>query len=56
MKHQSPASWSTSPFKDVAEVITGTTPSTQCREYYGGSVPFVGPAELGGVKPVVLQK
>lgn len=39
MKYQFPASWSIKSFKDVAEVITGTTPSTQCPEYYGGSVP-----------------
>ncbi|WP_066424929.1 restriction endonuclease subunit S [Anabaena sp. 4-3] len=52
MKHQFPSDWTTSPFRNVAEVITGTTPSTQYPEYYGGSVPFVGPAELGGAEPV----
>lgn len=52
MKYQFPTSWTTSPFKNVAEVITGTTPSTQYPEYYGGSVPFVGPAELGRAEPI----
>ncbi|MFO0575679.1 MAG: restriction endonuclease subunit S [Polyangia bacterium] len=37
---------------EVAEVVTGTTPSTSCPEYYGGEVPFVGPAELGDTRPI----
>ena len=35
-------------FSDVAEVVTGTTPSTNHPEYYGGDVPFVKPPDLCG--------
>ena len=52
MRHKFPLSWSTHSFKEVAEVITGTTPLTSHPEYYGGSIPFIGPAELGGMEPI----
>jgi type I restriction enzyme S subunit len=52
MKNKIPLSWPTYSFKEVAEVITGTTPSTNHPEYYGGFIPFIGPAELGGVEPI----
>ncbi|WP_293351503.1 MULTISPECIES: restriction endonuclease subunit S [unclassified Microcoleus] len=50
MRHKFPPLWPTRSFKEVAEVITGTTPLTSHPEYYGGSIPFIGPAELGGVE------
>ena len=52
MRHKFPPSWPTRSFKEVAEVITGTTPLTSHPEYYGGSIPFIGPAELGGVESI----
>lgn len=52
MKHIFPTSWPTHSFKEVAEVITGTTPLTSHPEYYGGSIPFIGPAELGRVESI----
>ena len=33
---------------DVAEIVTGSTPSTNRSEYYGGDVPFVKPPDLHG--------
>ncbi len=38
---------------DVAEVVTGSTPSTFCPEYYGGEIPFVGPSDLGNTEPIL---
>lgn len=32
--------------KDVGITSTGTTPSTEHREYYNGDIPFIGPADL----------
>jgi len=37
----------------VAEVVTGTTPPTNHPDYYGNSVPFVGPADLGKSEPII---
>jgi type I restriction enzyme S subunit len=37
---------------DVAEVVTGTTPSKAELGYYGGSIPFVTPAELERDAPI----
>ena len=37
----------------VAEVITGSTPSTKNNEYYDGEILFVSPADLGSMKYVL---
>ena len=34
------------PIKKIGRVITGKTPSTQCREYYGDGYMFITPVEL----------
>jgi type I restriction enzyme, S subunit len=47
MSDKLPINWNIYSFREIAEVVTGTTPSTNHAEYYGGSFPFVGPAELG---------
>ncbi|HAU2169456.1 TPA: restriction endonuclease subunit S [Legionella pneumophila] len=39
-------SWHTVKLSDVAEVVTGTTPSKQNLEYYGNKIPFITPSEL----------
>ncbi|WP_414552762.1 restriction endonuclease subunit S [Anabaena sp. CCY 0017] len=52
MRHKFPLSWPIISFKEVAEVVTGTTPLTSHPEYYGGSIPFIGPAELGKVESI----
>lgn len=44
--------WKTRRLAEVAEVVIGTTPSTSRPEYYGGEVPFVGPADLGDTRPI----
>lgn len=41
------------PICDLGTVITGTTPPTQHREYFGGRIPFVNPGDLGSNKYVV---
>jgi type I restriction enzyme, S subunit len=47
MSDKLPINWNIYSFREIAEVVTGTTPSTNHAEYYGGFFPFVGPAELG---------
>jgi len=47
-----PNGWSLKLISDTSKVITGNTPSTKIREYYGGNIPFVSPADLGGSKHI----
>jgi len=41
-----PEDWQVLPVSRAGRVITGTTPSTKVASYYGGTVPFITPAEL----------
>ena len=41
-----PACWEVVRLEDVAEVITGSTPSRKVNEYYGGNIPWVKPSDL----------
>ena len=45
-KTQIPEGWRLVRLGDVAEVVTGNTPSREVREYYGGAVPWVKPSDL----------
>ena len=47
-----PNGWSLKLISDTSKVITGNTPSTKIKEYYGGNIPFVSPADLGGSKHI----
>jgi len=47
-----PSHWNVMKFSEVAEVITGTTPSTKHPEYYGGKIPFVTPSDLDATLPI----
>lgn len=38
--------WPLVPIKDVANVVTGKTPSKKMSEYFNGEIPFITPAEL----------
>ena len=53
MSPKFPPSWTIHLFKEIAEVITGTTPLTSHPQYYGGSIPFIGPTELGREDPII---
>jgi type I restriction enzyme S subunit len=33
-------------FKEIAQIVTGSTPSKKNSEYFGGNIPFVTPSEL----------
>lgn len=52
MNRNGPDHWKLMKFLEVAEVVTGSTPSTKQKEYFGGEVPFVTPTELNGGIPV----
>ena len=47
---QVPEGWEVIQLSDIGEVITGNTPSTDHEEYYGGSIPFIGPVDFQGQK------
>ena len=40
-------SWPTDNLGNVAEVVTGSTPSKKNLEFYGDDIPFITPSELG---------
>lgn len=42
-----PVSWELVRLNEVGEIVTGTTPSTKKREYYGNMYMFISPADLG---------
>jgi restriction modification system DNA specificity domain protein len=51
-----PDGWTLRPISDFGEVVTGKTPSTQKKEYYGGNIPFVKIPDMHGcVYPVITE-
>jgi type I restriction enzyme S subunit len=42
-----PLGWKLLKLGEIADIVTGTTPSKKKIQYYGGDIPFVTPAELG---------
>lgn len=38
--------WMEKSLSDFGDVVTGSTPSTVCPEFYGGGIPFVSPADI----------
>ena len=47
-----PNSWGVKPIKATGRVVTGSTPPTRVKEYYGGDYPFVSPGDLGDFKEI----
>ena len=41
-----PAAWEVVRLGNVADIVTGSTPSREISEYYGGNVPWVKPSDL----------
>lgn len=48
--------WEEKSIGDFGKVITGSTPSTAKREYYGGDIPFVSPADISDLRFVGATK
>jgi type I restriction enzyme S subunit len=48
-----PGEWECVQIINVANIVTGSTPSTNNSEYYGGEFPFVGPGDLDNGKYIV---
>ncbi len=42
--------------RQVAEIVTGSTPPTSMTEYYGGTIPFITPGDLDSPDPIVQTK
>ena len=49
-----PESWSWATLSDVCELITGSTPSKNHQEYYGGDFPFYKPTDLDAGRHVKI--
>ena len=43
-----PEGWERYPFSQKVSVMSGGTPKTEAREYYGGSIPFFSPKDYAG--------
>jgi len=52
MNRNVPPHWNMMELREVAEVVTGSTPSTVRDDFSGGEIPFVTPTELKGGIPV----
>lgn len=51
-----PEDWEVVRIKDIGEIITGKTPSTKEKKYWGGAIPFITPSELqGAIVRMVLR-
>lgn len=44
--YEVPKNWRLVPLKYLGIIRTGTTPSTECAEYYGTDIPFVKPGDI----------
>ena len=53
---QDAGEWEENPIGKVAEIVTGNTPSTANRHYYGGDRIFVSPADIGDNRYVTKTK
>ncbi|MDO8427739.1 MAG: restriction endonuclease subunit S [Candidatus Diapherotrites archaeon] len=53
METEMPEDWELKELSEVAEVVTGSTPSTEIKKYYGDQYPWVRPPELGSRAPIV---
>ena len=47
-----PDGWWISKLGDLGQVVTGKTPPTKHREYYGGETPFITPTDMDGRKVI----
>ncbi len=45
-----PESWKITNLEDVGTIVTGKTPSTKKKEYFGGKIHFITPGDLGKSK------
>ena len=44
--YEIPENWRWVRLSDIGEIVTGNTPNTKDKSYFGGNVPFIKPAEL----------
>ncbi|MEI6703932.1 MAG: restriction endonuclease subunit S [Deltaproteobacteria bacterium] len=44
--------WGVLQLRELGEIVTGTTPSTKDRSFWGGDIPFVTPSDLNGSRYV----
>lgn len=49
-------SWSKVTIGSLGKVVTGKTPSTEHDEYYGGSIPFITPKDMVGIRSVETER
>jgi hypothetical protein len=51
-----PEGWKVLPLREFGDVVTGSTPPTHMRKYYGNDCMFVSPADLGQAKFVTKTR
>jgi type I restriction enzyme S subunit len=51
-----PKTWRVATIGDVAEVVSGGTPSTKREDYFGGIIPWITPADLSGYGEKRIRK
>jgi len=51
-----PSDWAVEAVGDFGQVITGGTPSTEIKEYWGGEVPWVTPTDISDKKDIIYTE
>jgi len=51
-----PEDWDLKRIDEIGDVITGSTPSTKIKEYYGGEIDFIAPIDLDKQKYILNVK
>jgi len=51
-----PYGWKTATLCEVGTIVSGATPDTSIAEYYGGTVPWITPADLTGYKDKYISR
>ncbi len=51
-----PKEWKVGQISDYGEIVTGSTPDTSAKEFYGNDYPFVTPFDLGKNKIIMSSK
>ena len=47
-----PSDWEVKRLRDVGEIITGSTPPTQIKEYWNGLIPWITPTDISNKKDI----
>ena len=54
--HDIPSSWIWTTIDDIADVASGSTPSTKDETSFGGTIPWITPADLSGFRGKFIKR